>query len=124
MNTQRYEKPELKFVSLRNEESVAETCWGFHGTNTKLYCDISGKGFVSFQIKAGSCDLNLVNVQYYGEDTNNDGMISKDDHSVPATEEQFNELYSILVESGGNAGNPYKGEGTIVIPDNPDPSWS
>ena len=32
----KYEKPALKFVELRNEEAVANTCWGYHGTDTKL----------------------------------------------------------------------------------------
>lgn len=32
-----YEKPELKFVSIRNEEAIANICWGYHGTGTKFY---------------------------------------------------------------------------------------
>ena len=124
MNTQNYKKPELKFVSLRNEESVANTCWGHHGTDTNLFCDISGKGFVSFQIAAGSCSLNLINVQYYGEDTNGDGKITTNDTPVKATAEQIAELDQRLRESGGDSGNPFKGEGDIVIPGTPDPSWS
>ena len=124
MNTQNYEKPELKFVSLRNEDAVANTCWGYHGTTTKLFCDISDKGFVSFQIAAGSCTLNLINVMYYGTDTNGDGSITKEDTPIEATESQIQELDNILRNSGGESGNPFKGEGDIVIPVTPDPSWS
>lgn len=124
MKIENYEKPAMKFVALRNEEKVADTCWGYHGTDTKLYCDISDKGFVSFQIAAGSCSLNLINVQYYGSDTNGDGKISNDDTPVAATNSQKAELDRILRESGGESGNPYKGIGVTVIPDNPDPSWS
>lgn len=124
MKIESYEKPAMKFVALRNEEKVANTCWGYHGTNTKLYCDISDKGFVSFQIGGKSCTLNLINVQYYGNDTNGDGKISNEDTSVAATASQITELDGILRGSGGESGNPYAGEGTIVIPDNPDPSWS
>ena len=27
---ERYEKPAMKFISLRSEEAVANTCWGYH----------------------------------------------------------------------------------------------
>lgn len=124
MNVETYEKPALKFVSVRNEEKIANTCWGFHGTGTSLYCDITGKGFVSFQIGGSSCELNLINVQYYGEDTNGDGKITQDDTSKQATTEQEHELYEILVNAGGNKGTSFREEGTIVIPGNPDGSWS
>lgn len=124
MNMEMYEKPALKFVSVRNEEKIANTCWGYHGTGTLLYCDITGKGFVSFQIGAGSCALNLINVQYYGGDTNNDGKITQNDTPVQATDEQKQELYDILEKAGGNQGSNFKGEGTIVFPGNPDGSWS
>lgn len=120
----RYEKPQLKFVSLQNEKAVANTCWGGHNKETTFYCDIEGKGFVSFQIAQGSCTLNLINVKYYGEDTNGDGKITVKDTSVDATEEQRKILNDILVNSGGSTGNNYNGEGTIVFPDRPDPSWS
>lgn len=58
----KYEKLSLKFVELRNEEAVANTCWGYHGTGTKLYCDVSGEGYFSFQIAGGSCTLNAINI--------------------------------------------------------------
>ena len=51
MMTETYEKPKMKFVSLRNEEAVANTCWGYHGTDTKLYCDVSGEGYFSFRLQ-------------------------------------------------------------------------
>lgn len=62
---ERYEKPELKFVALRNEENVANTCWGHHGSGTRLYCDLEGEGWASFQIGGKSCELNLINVLYH-----------------------------------------------------------
>lgn len=124
MNMEMYEKPALKFVSVRNEEKIAKTCWGYKGTDTSLYCDITGKGFVSFQIAAGSCDLNLINVQYYGEDTDADGKITQNDEPKPATEEQQQELRTILLKANGAVGNSFQGEGTIVIPGNPDVNWS
>ena len=117
--TEQYEKPVMKFVELRNREEVANTCWGYHGTDTKLYCDIPGEGYVSFQIGGGSCGLdphgtNLINVLYYKEE----GV-----EGVKATDQQKDILYNILMGSGGDTGNPYSGEGTTVIPDHPG-EWS
>ena len=112
-STMTYEKPTMTFVSLRSEDAVANTCWGHHGTDTVLYCDIPGEGYMSFQIAAGPCELNLIGVSYY------DG---KGQPSV-ATPDQIATLEGILRASGGGDGNPYKGEGSIVIPDHPG-SWS
>lgn len=111
--TEQYEKPAMKFVKLRNQEEVANTCWGYHGTDTLLYCDVSGEGYFSFQIAEGPCTLNVINIVYY------DGEGKESAY----TETQKNELMRILYESGGESGNPYKGEGTIVIPDHPG-DWS
>ena len=113
MMTKQYEKPAMKFVELRSREEVANTCWGYHGTGTDLYCDIPGEGYFSFQIAGGSCALNLVNVVYY------------DGNGNPAsyTSEQYTALMQILESAGGESGNPYKGEGTTIIPDHPG-SWS
>lgn len=110
---ERYEKPAMKFVSLMNEEAVANTCWGYHGTDTLLYCDIPGEGYFSFQIAGGSCALNAINIVYY----DGEGNVS------PYTDEQYNQLMSILTSAGGQSGNPYKGEGTTIIPDHPG-NWS
>lgn len=108
-----YEKPALKFVSVRNEEAVANTCWGYHGTDTVLYCDAPGEGYFSFQIGGGSCALNLVNILYYDSNGN----------SGQATDQQKAILTEILKNSGGNQGNPYSGEGSTVFPDHPG-NWS
>lgn len=121
MNAKNYEKPELKFVSLRNEETVANTCWGYHGSDTPLYCDIPGEGYCSFQIASGSCDLNLINVRYYS-DQNKDGKITSDEWDS-ATAEQEAALEAVLKAAGGNKGQPFAGEGSIVV-EKPDPSWS
>ena len=109
----KYEKPALKFVELRNEEAVANTCWGYHGTDTKLYCDIPGEGYVSFQIAAGPCTLNLINVTYYDSNGN----------AAAATKAQIDALDAILRKSGGESGNPFAGEGSTVIPGTPG-DWS
>lgn len=112
-STMTYEKPTMTFVSLRSEDAVANTCWGYHGTNTVLYCDIPGEGYMSFQIGGAECSLDLINVRYHDGDGN----------SFDATGDQTAILDGILRASGGASGNPYKGEGSIVIPDNPG-SWS
>lgn len=112
-STMTYEKPTMTFVSLRSEDAVAATCWGNHGKGITYYCDIPGEGYMSFQISAGSCDLNLTAVCYY----------NSDDEPTAYTQEQYNQLCSILSDAGGKNGNPYKGLGTTVIPDHPG-SWS
>lgn len=119
ISNEKYEKPKMKFVALRNEETVANTCWGYHGTDTKLYWDIPGEGYLSFQIASGSCSIGehgegVINVQYYTDEENYSG----------ASSEQISQLVAALMQSGGESGNPYKGEGTTVIPDHPGSSWS
>lgn len=115
--TQKYEKPTMEFVSLRNEESVAATCWGNHGKGTEYFCDLDGKGYVSFQIGSGGCELNLVNVMYYANHDSEGERIY--DGNV-----YYEELERKLQQGGGSEGNPYKGLGEVVFPDNPEPEWS
>ena len=117
MNTMNYEKPTLEFVSLRNEAAVAATCWGYHGTSTRLFCDIDGEGYMSFQIGEGSCTLNLINVKYHKE-KGSDGV------GVVNGDPKHEALEDILIESGGDVGQPYKEMGIIVVPDKPNPTWS
>lgn len=113
MKTEIYEKPMLKFASLRNEETVAATCWGYGGTDTKLFCDIPGEGYVSFQIGNKKCSLDLINVIYYDGDGNTSN----------ANQNQIRILEDILRKSGGESGNNYSGEGSTVLPDEPG-NWS
>lgn len=111
-----YEKPSMKFVSLRNEESVANTCWGGKGTDMSWYYDTKGTGYVGFQIAAGECDLNLINVTYYEY---------KDEPGVPldSSSDRYAEMYAALKNAGGDAGNSFKGE-EFEFPTRPDPEWS
>lgn len=109
-----YKKPELKLVSMRNEETVANTCWGGHGNKLTWYYDTSGEGWVSFQISGGSCTLNLDKVTYYK---------NRDDEGTPVDASRLAELDAALRASGGESGNPFKGEGAD-FPTNPNPSWS
>ena len=117
MTRERYEKPALKFVSLRNEEEVAKTCWGYLGKNTTLYCDIPGEGYCSFQIGEGDCSLNLIEVRYYQNENDDTGTYIFDGDS------RFEALEQVLSASGGSDGNPYSGMGSVVIPDHPG-DWS
>ena len=118
MEKTNYEKPEVKLVSIRNDRAVANTCWGGHGNSTTWYYDISGQGYVSFQIGGGKCTLNLYNVTYY--DKQND----ESPEMLLESDPKYHELYDALMTSGGDTGNPFKGEGLDFIPDNPDPEWS
>lgn len=56
MNKQ-YEKPFMKMVSLRSNESVADTCWGNHGPDTQRYWDTAGKGYVAFYCANTNCNM-------------------------------------------------------------------
>ena len=40
-----YEKPKMEFVNVQNENKIANTCWGYHGTDTLLY---SRRGLLFF----------------------------------------------------------------------------
>lgn len=111
-----YEKPRLTFVSLRDEKSVANTCWGGHGNRLTWYYDTKGKGYVSFQIGGGECTLNLSNVIYYEEKDGNGVPLNKNDT-------KYQELWAALKASKGESGNPFKGEG-VDFPNTPDPKWS
>ena len=110
-----YEKPAMNFVNLRNESAVAETCWGNHGNGFTYYCDLPGVGHCSFQIEAGPCALNLVNVMYI-----------TDEGIQAATNEQIVALKE-AIEAGNGKGsdNSYKGLGTTVLPTPPaEDQWS
>ena len=109
-----YVKPEIKFEEVELSEPVANTCWGYHGTGTTLYCDIPGAGYCSFQIGGGSCTLNLTNVTYYASGSSS---------GTAATADQQSTLEQILKAAGGESGNPFKGEGSTVTK-TPDSSWS
>lgn len=113
-----YEKPRLTFVSLRDEKSVANTCWGgnIEAQNLTWYYDTKGKGYVSFKIGGGKCKLNLINVTYYEEKGGNGVSLNKNDA-------KYQELWQALASSGGDQGNPFKGEG-VDFPNTPDPKWS
>ena len=113
MKIQSYEKPAMKFVSLRNESKVANTCWGGHGGSMKWYYDTEGPGYVSFQIGGGSCDLNLINVTYYDSQGN----------ASDADTSKIEELNAALENAGGNKGSNFKGEDSI-FPTTPGTEWS
>ena len=115
-----YEKPAMNFVSLRNENTVAKTCWGHHHSGKTLYCDVEGEGYCSFQIARGSCTLSLMNVQYYKHD-GAEGVAIYDGH--PDYDSQYDDLVNRLIKSGGESGNNFAGEGTVVTED-PLPEWS
>ena len=116
MNTTNYEKPKMKFVSLRNKKEVAYRCWRGHGNRDTWYYDTQGPGYVSFQIGGGECALNLSNVNYY---EHRDAPAEK----INPDNEKYEELHNALLKSGGAEGNPFKGEGVNFFPD-PNPEWS
>lgn len=111
----KYEKPTIEFHGLQLKEDIANTCWGGHGNTMTWYYDTKGEGYVSFQIGGGKCTLNLSNVIYYKDIHDTGTLIS----SGP----QYDELKAALRASGGESGNPFKGEGS-EFPNTPNPGWS
>lgn len=113
----KYEKPRIEFHDLQLKEEIANTCWGGHIGGNKggltWYYNTKGEGYVSFQIKEGNCALNLVNVTFYHKN----GTVGS------ITQDQINELNAALAASGGDDGNPFKGEG-VNFPNKPNPFWS
>lgn len=108
----KYESPKVEFQSIRLNEKVANTCWGYHSSSKELFYDYKGTGYIGFYITGSSCEFGTgnISVKYY---------------DVPADEQTkaYDEFYKAVINSGGGTGNPFKGEGSIIFPD-PDPSWS
>lgn len=114
----KYEKPTIEFHHLQLKEEIANRCWSGKGGKLTWFYDISGKGYVSFQIdKTGQsgngCSLNLMNVTYYDGEGNSSGV----------TADQLTELNNALAASNGNDGNNFAGEG-VNFPTKPNPFWS
>lgn len=108
-----YEKPSVKMVPLRSNESVAKVCWGNHGPATQRYWDTEGVGYVSFYCSGSSCGLteqNLV-VEYY------EGKGDKEPDKVEPGTALHTKVYEKLIASGGDTGNSFHGE--EQFPDNP-----
>lgn len=108
-----YEKPFMKMVPLRSNESVANTCWGNHGPETQRYWDIEGKGYVSFYCSGGDCGLTEQTLVVYYYDKKDDDTPELMAPGSTLHSKVFNKLWS----SGGDSGNPFKGE--EQFPDNP-----
>lgn len=108
----KYESPKVEFESIRLNEKIANTCWGHHGKGTQLFYDVKGAGYIGFYITGGSCE--------FGE-----GKISVNYYNIPEKNKDnaYKEFYKAVINSGGDTGNNYNGEGTVIKP-NPDPNWS
>lgn len=127
----KYEEPKIEFCELVPDRAIANTCWGYHdGSNVwgedpenikadQLYCDIPGPGYVGFNITGGNCNFTdkTISWTYY---TFNDKGEAYPAKAPSGTYEQFK---NIIERAGGNKGQPFAGEGSIVKPD-PSPSWS
>ncbi|MBC5630258.1 hypothetical protein H8S20_15460 [Clostridium sp. NSJ-6] len=108
----KYISPEIEFKKINIRENIANTCWGYHSSSKELFYDYKGKGYIGFYITGSSCEFGT-------------GKISVKYYNVPEDEQTkaYNEFYNAVIESGGDSGNPFKGEGSVILPD-PDPSWS
>lgn len=84
-NYERYEKPDLKFVSLRNNGVVAAgNCWSDEASSggKTWYYDSAGKGYIEFTLDQ-NCSGNL------------DGLTSCEAHNYES-EEDANEAIAYL----------------------------
>ncbi len=111
MEKQTYEKPEMKFVALRNQDAVANKCWGIHDTNEHYSYDYSGQGYITFTIIGNSCSAEY-------------STICPTYINVPEEEKAaaLQELLNVISQQDGSSAQPWKG--SLVIPGDPDPSWS
>lgn len=118
MKNQNYEKPQMKFVLLRSEEAVANPCWGNHNKpNQMVWYDTEGQGYVSFMAGGSSCTLEAINVYYYTEKGDTTGDL------LEKTDPLYKKMVDLLKTSGGESGNPFKGEGFSMGPEPPE-EWS
>ena len=105
-----YVSPKVEFKAIKLGENIADTCWGNHGTEKDYFYDYSGRGYIRFRIKAGSCTLNTNTVNIYYE------YVPKDEES-----KAYDEFFLAVKNAGAESANHWKG--TIITTD-PDPSWS
>ena len=117
----KYEKPALKFVSLRPKENVADPCWSpsVNSDGTIWYYDPNegDRGYFSFQVipvagkKGNQCgQVKIVIKEKFNYDD------PKTEQIEPAPSDT--ELIALMTNAaGGNSGQPFKtGAG---IQDNP-----
>lgn len=110
-----YEKPSMKFVSLRADKNVADPCWSPVLYDVKeLYYDVPGQGYIRFTASdngknCGQAEITILEYYNFPENKRHSDY----------------ELKRMVAEAcgGGNSGNPYKNTNGTVSP-SPDPSWS
>lgn len=103
----KYEKPALKFVSLRAKENVAKECWSptYNPPGKIWYYDPNGKdkGYCSFQVissgdNCGQVEIRIEEIYNYPED------------QKPTDKYLIDE---ICKNAGGNSGQPFSGKSSI-----------
>ncbi len=105
-----YEKPKMTFVSLHNQDNVAEKCWGNHGTGYKYY-DTAGSGYVAFTLENNSCSAESGLIMFFYE-----GQNDTEPEQIYSGDPRYDEIFA-KVTAGGNYGSPFKGEDQF--PDSP-----
>ena len=112
-----YESPKLKFVSLRNEKEVANTCWGYaNQEGENLYYNSPGYGWVVFEVTGNNCkETKTLNYKIKGY---KDGMT--DDQQAAAAKA----LDNYWNTTGANGGSPFQGSSSEYSETPPGDSWS
>lgn len=90
-----YEKPQMKFVDIRNQKNVAAgSCWSQEASagGKQWYYDYSGTGWVQFRL-SGNCNAsNVAIVKYFNVPESEMGRVLEELQSSLAQHE-FNETY-------------------------------
>lgn len=112
-----YTSPAVRFETLRLQESIADTCWGWANRNgvDNMYYDTEGKGYVHFSVSGGNCSKGS------GLDVTINEYVGISDQTAQAdAKKEFDAWWnSPEVQAGSSS---YKGDGYSETP--PSPDWS
>lgn len=126
MKNKEYSKPVLNFVTLCNEENIAEQCFPGDKGNTR-YFDTLGVGYVSYYSSNqcnGEDQLEFLVITYYVNEEDKTGRIL--DPNVAEDAVMIKELKDKLYDyKDSNRGfSPFKGENSGFFPPKPGPDFS
>lgn len=104
MSNEKYEKPQMRFMSLQNKETVADNCWHLdsNGTNADhkwIYDNDNNRnnGYAWFITDGTSCGTNNTGITYGHEDG-----VDKDGNVVDASNVEL-EVKAKIQDTGNNA---------------------
>ena len=111
----KYCKPQVQWVPIRPERSVAATCWGWAPKGVPIYHDVPGYGYAEVYLTKGGCGkakvatVNIISEHQMTDQERADAEAWFRDH-----------LTQKMAEAGNNMAN-FTGQG---FSESPDPNWS